>query len=170
MDSNSRLRGRTVSSLGPQPLGRVMHLLLASPVWAQLDQPPIASSRRRPGLCRCRRDPGRWSEHAIEQIAIVRHQNQRAFKFEQALLQNLERGNVEIVGGLVGRSRSRGSSIRLAIRTRAARLPITCLPADPVDRSQIKSGRPRKRRGSHGRDRSPNRCQREGLGADSDRD
>ena len=39
--------------------------------------------------------------HAIQQIAIVSHQHQRAAKFEQALFEDLERGDVEIVCGLV---------------------------------------------------------------------
>jgi hypothetical protein len=39
--------------------------------------------------------------HAVEQIAVVRDQDQRAGKFEQILFQDFERGNVEIVGGLV---------------------------------------------------------------------
>src|SRR5271170_4099166 len=39
--------------------------------------------------------------YAIEHIAIVRNQHERAAKFEQAVLEYFERGNVEVVGGFV---------------------------------------------------------------------
>ena len=39
--------------------------------------------------------------HAVQQVAVVGYQNQRAGKIEQVFFQNLQRGNVQIVGGLV---------------------------------------------------------------------
>ncbi len=38
---------------------------------------------------------------AIEQIAVVRDEDQGAGEFEQRFLQNLKRGDIEVVGGLV---------------------------------------------------------------------
>ena len=40
-------------------------------------------------------------EHAIEQITVVGDEDERAGEFEEIVFQDFERGDVEVVGGLV---------------------------------------------------------------------
>jgi hypothetical protein len=62
--------------------------------------PPIARSRQNIGSAFAVQ-----SEHdggdAIEHVAVVRYQHQRAGKIDQAFFQNFQRRNVEVVGGFV---------------------------------------------------------------------
>src|SRR5262245_40348047 len=46
--------------------------------------------------------------HAVEQVAVVRHEHQRARELEQALLEHLERRDVEVVRRLVEQQHVRG--------------------------------------------------------------
>ncbi len=63
--------------------------------------PPIASSPRIVDGTALRRPDQARRRNAIQHVAIVRDQYQRAAIFEQAFLEYLEGRNVEIIGGLV---------------------------------------------------------------------
>ena len=58
----------------------------------------VAGERDRAALAVEREDLRR---DAVEQVAVVRHEHERARELEQALLEHLERGDVEVVRGLV---------------------------------------------------------------------
>ena len=65
--------------------------------------------------------------HPIQQIAIVRHQHQRAGKLQQVVFEDLERGDIEIVGRLVEQQHIGRFQHQRAIRTRARSPPLRFL-------------------------------------------
>src|SRR5579863_5348580 len=72
-------------------------------------------------------EPEYYSGHAIQQVAVMRDQNERTTEFEQALFEDFQGGNVKVVGGLIQQKNVGGLKHELSdqhTRTLASRKPL----------------------------------------------